>query len=182
MGYVPNNLPREIKNVFNSIRKELSRKLYLKLEPNKEDCPNCLTSATGDSLDKFDSSFVTPVEIFGNIISPSSFSRGRCPVCYGKGYLEQENIVCIRGLVLWNPIGEDSRGDLQRTPVGIEGYNIVQVKADKCYYESLRDCVGAVIDGVDCELQVPPTLRNVGPVEITAVAYFITTDVGHTVR
>lgn len=177
MGLVPSNLGKEIFNKFNIIREESGQYIYIISEPNKQDCPNCI-SINELSSGAFDCSFVTPVEIFGETISPISFTRGRCPVCYGKGVLEQENKTGINCIVRWNPSGTDSRGDLQNMPAGKEGFNVVQIKAPLCYYEIIRDCIKAEIDNIECELLLPPVRRSVGKQNIIVVSYFTSSGVG----
>lgn len=179
---IPSGLKNEIRNRFKTIRQEAHRTIFILSEPEKEDCPNCLSDHTGASINTFDSSFVSPVVIFGETISPTSFNRGKCPICSGTGYLEQESKTGIQALVRWNPTAEDSRGVLAGTEAGREGYNVVQVKADECYYTTLKNAKKAVIDGIECEVLLPPVYRTVGYVDITIVAYFVSVEVGHGVR
>ena len=68
------------------------------------------------------------------------------------------------------------------TVAGKEGYNVVQLKADKYYYEVLRDATKAEIDGIICEVLLPAVYRNVGDVEVSVIVYFTSTDVGHNIR
>lgn len=180
MKLFPPNLNKQIKNVYEEAIKEAGQPICLYLTPNKQDCPNCISNPDGSSLNRYDSSFVAPTEIFGETISPIPFTRGRCRVCRGKGYLEQEVIKRLIAIVRWNPSGAgDSSGDLDYTPAGIEGFNNVLVKAHKCYYDNLRDCEKAVIDGVDCSLLVPPVLRGKGTTDVVAIAFFTSIGPGH---
>jgi len=182
MGLLPPNLSKEIRNKFKTIREETHKTLFIDTLPQKADCPNCLSDYNGASTNVFDSTFVSPVEIFGSTITPTNFTRGRCPVCYGNGQLEQEVRKRIKAIVRWNPSGQDSKGDLEKTPAGIEGFNVVQIKSSVEHYDTLRDAVKATIDGIECEVLLPPVHRGVGGVDVVVVCYFVSTQVGHSSR
>ena len=176
MGLIPKNLAKEIKKKYSTINKEAGETVCLYMEPNKSNCPNCLSDTQNDSLGIFDTTFVAPVEIFGTTYEPVQFNRGRCPICYGSGSIEQEVKKQITCVVRWNPTND---GDMDITQAGKEGLNIVSIKAIKCYYDNVRDCIKAKISGIDCALLNPPVLRHVGLTDITAVAYFVSIDTGH---
>jgi hypothetical protein len=179
MSLIPPNLGKEIRDKFKTARNETSKYIYLYGTPDKEDCPNCLALPDGSSSGTYDSTFTTPVVIFGETITPTSFTRGRCPICSGKGNLEQESKQGIKAIIRWNPSGD---GDLDITAAGLEGYNIVLVKADRKYYEKIRDCNKAEIEGIECVLLSPPTIRFVGSIDVSVIAYFSSKDVGHSIR
>lgn len=182
MKLLPPNLNKEIKKVYSAAIEEVGEPICLYLPPvNKQDCPNCInTYSIGESLNIYDSTFTSPTEIFGSTITPTPFTRGRCPVCSAKGYLEQENIKRVKAIVRWNPSGAgDASGSMDYTPAGVEGFNNVLVKTAKCYYGSLRDCEKAIISGVECKLLVPPVLRHLKTTDIVAIAFFSSTDTGH---
>ncbi len=176
MGMLPPNLGKEIKKMYSQIMNETGEAVCLHMTPNSTDCPNCLSGPQGKSLGIYDSSFVVPVEIYGDTITPQSFTRGRCPVCYGKGVLEQDVEKRITAIVRWNPTND---GDMEQTQAGIEGLNIVSIKSSKCYYDNIRDCVKASISGIDCRLLNPPVLRHIGRTDIVVVAFFTSIDPGH---
>ena len=73
-------------------------------------------------------------------------------------------------------------GEMVFTPGGLEGKNVARKKADKCYYDIIRDSIYAYINGVKCELYLPPALRHVGEVDIMTTAFFVAVEVGHDVR
>ncbi len=180
MGMFPPTIGKELKKVYEAVRKETGEAICLHMTPNSTDCPNCHSNPDGESTNIYDESFVTPVEIYDNTITPTSFNRGRCPVCKGKGVLEQDVEKRITAIVRWNPSGAgDSKGDMDITAAGIEGFNNVLIKIPKCYYNDVRDCVKAVISNIDCKLLVPPVLRHVGKVDVVAVAFFTSIDPGH---
>lgn len=182
MGLLPKNFGRQMKDLFKGFKKEASKTIYVYGEPSKEDCPNCyMATVTGSSTNTYNSSFVTPTVIFGITVTPTPFMRGRCPICRGKGELEQEDKKAINALVRWNPT-DASSGALEHTAAGVEGFNIVQIKASKCYYDILRDCQYVTVDGVKCVLLRPPVLRSIAGTDILTIAYFSSSDVGKSVR
>lgn len=178
---IPSGLKREIRDKFLQLKSELNKVIYIYLEPNKTDCPNCyMTVSSGASTNTFNSSFTTPVVIYGNTITPTLFTRGRCPVCVGKGVLEQENRVGVKCLVRWNP--SDGDGRMLISSAGVEGINIAQIKASECYFESLRDCKYVMIDSIKCELLSPPVIRHLGYQDVMVIAYFSSVKVGSSTR
>lgn len=178
MKLFPGALKNNITNIFNSSLNEVGKYITIYGEPDKTDCPNCLSDNTGKSTGVFDSSFVAPVEIYGETYTPQSFNRGRCPVCFGEGYLTQDQSTGIKALIKWNP----NDGETENTPGGLEGQNIVLVKTAKCYYEIIRDCKKAEVDGVECILERPPVYGSVGDGDVMVIAYFITKKEGNDVR
>ena len=181
---IPPNLSKEIRNKYREVRKDACRVVYIITEPETADCPNCISTSTGSSTGVKDPSFAegATTVIFGQVITGTADFRGRCPICYGKGFLENESRTGIKAIVRWNPTDVNSRGDLVKTEGGIEGLNVVQVKADKCYYSTLRDAKKAIIDGIECSVLLPPVFRYIGNVDITVIAYFVSEEVGHGVR
>lgn len=181
MSIIPSGLKKEINNRYKEIINDIGRIVYIYSTPETQDCPNCFSSpSTGTSIKSFDSSFITPVEIFGNIISPLSFTRGRCPVCKDEGVLKQDVRKGIKSIVRWNPGSDD--GKIIQLPAGREGSNIVSIKTSKCHYNTIRDCIYAMIDGVKCELVEPPVFRNLQYTDIVVIAYFVSVDTGKSVR
>ena len=180
MGTIVTNAIRKIyRDLIKDVVKDLGESIYVYGPPEEADCPNCLYDlTTGQSKNVFDTTFVSAVTIFDKLISPKSFTRGRCPVCKGKGKLYNRAPSNIRALVKWR--SED--GDMEHTPAGVEGSNIVRVKARRSSYERLRDCEYAVIDGVKCLLVKPPVFRGLGKQDELVVAYFQAVDVGHSVK
>lgn len=183
MRMIPSGLKKEMRARHRTLVKEAGRYITIYGQDLKEDCPNCHHDHTGASVNKFNSAFVTPVVIFDTTYSPEPFTRGRCPICEGAGHIAQEDTHRIKTLVLWNPAGvADSKGAFDTTPAGLEGTNVVRIKAAKCYYDIIRDCTKAVIDDVDCSLALPPVLRTSGEIDVMTTAYFVATEVGHNVR
>ena len=170
---------RMYKDLMCQVIKDLGESVLLYYDPDIADCPNChYDRVTKKSKNVFDSSFIAPVTIFGTLISPQPFTRGRCPVCTGEGKLYSYTPITVQGLVKWQP--NDS--EMERTVAGDEGYNIVRVKARKTYYEKIRDCKYAIIDGTKCEIIRPPIFRGLGKQDEVIVAYFEAVETGKSVK
>lgn len=179
MSLTPPGLKNEIRAKFGELIRENSKSICVYSPSLTEGCPNCIEDHTGASTNVYDSGFIAPVTIFDRVITPTPFTRGRCPVCLGKGVLEQEVKSTIKVLVRWNPM---SKGTMEKTPGGIEGANVVLIKASKCHYDLIRDCIKAVVDGVECTLYLPPTIRSEGSVDMAVIAYLVATEVGSSTR
>jgi hypothetical protein len=176
---VTNSIRSQYKSLIKQVIKDLGEGIDVYSAPLKEQCPNCkLDLVTKKSKNVYDTSFTASTVIFGNTIEPQSFSRGRCPVCKGDGYLFSLQPKTIKALVKWDP----DKGDMDKTPAGYEGKNIVRVKASKSYYSYIRDCEYAYIDGVKCELFKPPTRRGLGATDELVVAYFQAVETGKSVK
>ena len=170
---------RIYKDLMRQVIKDLGQSVSLYHDPDVADCPNCIWDRVSKkSKNIFDSSFVTPVTIFETLISPQSFTRGRCPVCKGEGKLYNYTPIIVQALVKWDP----GKSDSERTVAGVEGFNVVRIKARKTYYEKIRDCNYAIIDGVRSELVKPPILRGLGKQDEVVVAYFEAVEVGKSVK
>lgn len=176
---VTSAIRKTYRDLIKDVVKDLGESIFVYGAPTKTDCPNCFSDlVTGKSKNVFDSSFVAPVIIFEVVITPTSFTRGRCPVCRGEGNLTSVIPANVQALVKWNP----SDSELEKTPVGFEGKNIVRIKARKTHYTRLRDCEYALIDGVRCALSSPPVFRGLGKQDELVVAFFQAAEVGHNVK
>jgi len=170
---------RIYKNLIKDVVKDLGESVLVYGAPDSEDCPNCLRDlVTGTSKGVFDSTFVVSVVIFDVTITPQAFTRGRCPVCKGDGFLFSRTATIVRALVKWNP----QDGELENTPAGVEGQNIVRIKARSSNYAVIRDNEYVTIDGVKCELVKPPVYRGLGAQDELVVAFFKAVQVGKNVK
>ncbi len=96
------------KELIKQVIEDLHKPILAHMPPEKADCPNCIwDSANNKSSGVFQASFVSPVTIFGNLITPNAFTRGRCPVCFGVGYLTRTVTRNLKALVKWNLKGSD---------------------------------------------------------------------------
>jgi len=168
------------RDLIKEVVEDLHKPILISLPPAKEDCPNCIwDSINRRSSGKFDASFVTPVVIFGNTITPTSFSRGRCPICAAVGYLEELTERNVKALVRWNPGAAE---DIEYTPVGREGKSVVRIKVLRSDFDLVRTAVSFLVDGVRCELLRPPTIRGLGIQEELVVAYLLEVEPGTNIK
>lgn len=176
---VTNSIRKTYKDLIKQVIADLGQTILVYSPPEKEDCPNCLHDlVTGESKNIFNSSFVTPVTIFGAEVSPQSFTRGRCPICRGQGYLTNYSPTNVRALVKWDV----ADGEIKNTPSGLEGSNLVRIKCAATYYETIRDAEYFVVNGVRCELFKPPTRRGLGKQYEMTVAFLTAVEIGHSVK
>lgn len=168
------------KDLIKQVVEDLHKPILVFSPPEKEDCPNCKwDSINKTSSGKFQDSFVTPVVIFGNTISPNNFQRGRCPVCYGAGYLEQEAKRNVKALVKWNPSAAE---DIESLPVGREGKALVRIKVLRADFDLINNATHFLVDGVKCETIKPPTIRGLGTQEELVIAFLQEVEPGKDVK
>ena len=170
------------KDLIKQTVEDLNKPIKAFLPPDSLDCPNCIYDAVNNkSSGKFQSSFTVPVVIFGNTISPRSFNRGRCPVCFGAGKLVNQDAAVknLKALVKWNPRNADT---LLITPVGREGAPVVRIKVLRSDFDTIVTADYFQVDGVRCELVEPPTIRGLGTQEELVVAFLLATEVGSDVK
>jgi len=148
------------------------------------DCPNCIwDSINKKSSNVSDVSFTVPVTIFAGtdqerLISPASFTSGRCPVCLGEGQLFTEKEVCIPAMINYLS-ASDRGGRFLDLPAGREGVNLMIVKTLACHYELLlNNYVFVVHNRVKCEKFQPPALRGLGGEEAVCEMVLQTTEAG----
>lgn len=171
------------KEYIKAVIEDLHKPIIAHMSPEKADCPCCIwDSVNGKSSGTFNTSFVSPILIFGKTINPIPFTRGRCPVCHGVGYLTNPVIKRLKAPVRWNPRTNGDFQDFQITPAGREGKAIVRIKVSRKDYETIRDAEYFTVDGVRCELNAPITIRSLGQQEELVVAYLTATEVGSDVK
>jgi len=171
---------KQYKDLIKQVVEDLHKPIIVSLPPSKEDCPNCIYDYINKkSSGHFDSSFTVPVVIFGNTINPVSFSRSRCPVCFGEGHLEEAVNRSVKALVKWNPT---PASDLEIIPVGREGVAVVRIKVLRADFDLVNTAVSFLVDGVRCEMIRPPTIRGLGTQEELVVAFLQEVEVGKDVK
>jgi len=168
------------KNTIRNVIKGLGRKVEVYKQPKKQECPNCY-------YDKFTESSTgkckwTAVEALtkqgeyetggGEDIRYRYFKFGRCPVCRGQGYLTTQRRVWADCLVTWDPSARNN--SVTYTPAGTEGSTIVQLKTDPKYYDLFKNSARIVVDGVECKISRPPTLRGLGTQSVLIITAFTT--------
>lgn len=168
------------KDLIKEVIEDLHKPITVFSPPLKEDCPNSIWDPINKTdSGQFDSSFVSPVVIFGETISPINFTRGRCPVCRGVGYLEKEVSRSAKALVKWNPNTAD---DVESLPVGREGKAVVRIKVLRADFDLINNATHFIVDGVKCELIRAPTIRGLGTQEELVIAFLLEVEPGTNVK
>lgn len=182
---VPKSIKQQFKKLTQQLVLDLSQPLRIIQEsPMFVDCPNCVwDSINKKSSNVFQASFTVPLTIFSStdqerVISPVSFTEGRCPVCIGEGQLFTRKEICIPAMI--NFINRSDRGgryfDL---PVGKEGVNFLVVKTLACHYELLlNNEIFVIHNNVKCEKFQPPYVRGMGGEEAVTEMVLQTTEAG----
>lgn len=174
------DIRKTYKNTIKQVIKELNKPITAHMPSTKTDCPNChFDSVNNMSSGVFDASFVSSMTIYGQTISPQPFTRGRCPVCYGQGVLEQQVVQPLKALVKWNPKSDDVSVP---TPAGREGKPFVRIKVAREDYEYVSGAEYFIVDGVKCILSGGPTPRGLGTQEELIVAFLVAVEVGSDVK
>jgi hypothetical protein len=152
--------------------------------PNFVDCPNCIwDSINKKSSNVFDASFVVPITIFSGtsderLITPISFTVGRCPVCIGEGQLFTKKEICIPAMVNYLSAA-DRGGRYSDLPAGKEGVNFMIVKTLACHYDLLaNNQIFIVHNNIKCEKFQPPFMRGLGGEEAVCEMLLQTTEAG----
>lgn len=181
---VSRKLQKQYGVITKNLIKSMGESVKVYKEPTTIDCPNCLRDEINQkSSGIFDSTFTTSTTIFSGtvcqkVISPKSFTVGRCPVCKGTGQLECSDRSDITALVTFRSTDSDFL-DLSG---GREGENTAILKADKKHYALIRDAkYFEVKKNIKMELIRPPILRGVGT-EVLVVADIMTVKPGHSVK
>jgi len=181
---IPKSVKKKFKKITQQIVSDLSQRLRIIQEsPSFVDCPNCVwDSINKKSSNVFQSSFTAPTTIFAStdqerVISPVSFTEGRCPVCIGEGQLFTTKEICIPAMV--NFISGDRGGRFSDLPIGKEGVNFLVLKTLACHYELLlNNEIFIVHNNVKCEKFSPPFVRGLGGEEAVTEMVLQTTEVG----
>jgi len=183
---VPKKVRKEYKDLVQRLILDLSQQLVIVQEsPMFVDCPNCIwDSINRKSSNVFDASFTVPVAIFQStsderIISPFSFTAGRCPVCIGEGQIFTHKEVCIPAMVNFVSATSPTTGGFISTAAGKEGVNALVVKTLACHYELLLNNEVFFIHGnVKCVKYKPPFLRGMGGEDAVCEVILQTADEG----
>lgn len=155
------------KKTILSVVNDLGRSVEIYKEPTKYECFNCyFDSLTGKSTNKCKWTLAETIqkqneyESSGGIgLRYKYFSRGRCPICRGNGYLETTRKTRITCKVTWSP--KDDNDNLY-TIVGKEGETVVELKTDPKYYNTFKNATKVFVDNVECKIAAPPIMRGLG--------------------
>jgi hypothetical protein len=176
------NTKRKFRKAIRDVIKGLSRKVLIYKQPIKSECTNCFydkmtASSTGkckwtptQAQEKSDAWAAA-----GNLtLRYKYFLRGRCPVCFGQGYIETKRKTWADCLVTWDPSARGSSNQMVYTPAGTEGSTIVQLKTDPKYFDIFKNCDYIVVDNVECKISRPPILRGLGNQSVLIITAFTT--------
>ena len=153
--------------------KGLSRKVLIYRQPLKRECPNCyFDKMTNRSSGKCK---WTPAEAASkDSANYKYFKFGRCPICKGQGYLETQRKTYADCGVTWNPYERGFANEMMYTPAGTEGSTLVRLKTHPKYYDTFKNCVKIIVDGVECKLSRPPIMRGLGTQALLIIHAFTT--------
>jgi hypothetical protein len=158
----------------------LSRKVTIYRQPVKSECPNCFfDKMTNRSTGKCKWTFVeASAKQYalgeGAAVRYKWFKFGRCPICFGQGYLETQRKTWAKCLVTWNPAERGGGNEMMYTPAGTEGSTIVRLKTNPNHFNDFKNCEKLVIDGVECKVARPPVMRGLGTQAILVITAFTT--------
>lgn len=183
---VTKRMKQDYKKAMTQLVKDLSQQITIVQEsPMFVDCPNCVwDSINKKSSNVYDSSFTMPTTIFPStseerIISPISFTEGRCPVCIGEGQIFTSKEICIDAMVNFLSGTGSRESSYASLPVGKEGVNLVVVKTLACHYELLlNNFVFFINNNVKCVKFKPPIVRGLGSEDVVCETIMQTADEG----
>jgi len=175
---VSKNVKKHFKDVLNSFVKDLGRSVEVLKKPIKYECFNCyFDKLTNTSTNTCRWTLLETLsnqqayEDSGGIgIKYKYFSKSRCPVCKGKGFLETIRKQRVDCKINWNP---NDVLDLGVSPAGIEDKLLVELKTDPKYYKLFNTCISMKIDDVSCKLFKSPILRGLGNKAILVVIAYV---------
>lgn len=186
------NTKRKHQRAIRDVIKGLSRRILIYKQPVKSECPNCFyDKLTNRSTGKCkwtvaeaeqkqaEYSGVNPDTAVGCNTSPTNirykwFKFGRCPICYGKGYLVTKRRTWADCLVTWDPSSGGAANELIYTPAGTEGSTVVRLKTHPKYFDTFKNCDYLVVDGINCKVSRPPILRGLGVQAVLIIIAFTT--------
>jgi len=166
---IPNRVKKDYKRKVQQLITDLSQDLVVVQEsPLFVDCPNCIwDSINKKSSNIFDATFISSTTIFAatsdsRLITPISFTEGRCPVCIGEGQIFTNKEICIKAMV--NFFSETGRrGSFMSEAAGKEGISLVIIKTLPCNYKLLlQNEVFFINSNVKLAKFKPPFLRGLG--------------------
>ena len=184
------NTKRKHQKAIRDVIGGLSRKVLIYRQPIKSECPNCFYDKLTDrstgkckwTLEEANSKQADYAASNPNAETCSTkpatnirykwFRFGRCPICYGKGYLETKRRSWANCLVIWDP--SSRANDVVYTPAGTEGSTIVQLKTNPKYYDAFKNADYIVVDGINCKISRPPILRGLGVQAVLIITAFTT--------
>jgi len=172
----------KFKHAIRDVVDGLSQKVLIYKQSVKSECQNCyFDKMTNRSTGKCTSSSIIEAENKQTALGDGApirykwFKFGRCPICFGKGYLETQRRTWAKCIVSWDPSERGGGNMITYTPAGTEGSTVVRLKCDPKYYDEFKNCEKIVVDGIECKISRPPVLRGLGN-QALLIVYAFTTD------
>jgi hypothetical protein len=168
MPRVPKSVQKRYRKVIQEVVEDLSDEITILNPSSVVDCPDCyLDELTGKSSNVFDVGFLVPVVVFAGTssertITPTPFTRGRCPICFGEGKLEATSVSTIKALIDFFPNEVGFPPGLEYAPYGRDGKVFAILKTHERHYEVLLNSLGIVFRGKRYEVIFPPVFTGVG--------------------
>lgn len=165
------------KKILNSFINDLSRSVEVFKKPIRHECPNCFyDKLTNTSTNTCKWTLIETMqkqheyEDSGGIgVRYKYFSKGRCPVCKGKGVLEVIRKQWVDCKINWNPL---DNSDILSGASGLDNKLLVELKTNPKYIKLFSNCDTMKIDEISCKLYKPPVLRGLGNEAILVVIAF----------
>ena len=181
---ITKKVKQQYKRIMQQLVEDLSQNLVIVQEsPMFVDCPNCIwDSINKKSANVFDSTFTSSVTIFQNtdqerVITPISFTSGRCPVCVGEGQLFTNKEVCVPAMINFMSPSSSRGAEFLSSAAGKEAQNFLVVKTHACHHDLLVDNEVFFVHGnIKCTKFRPPILRGLGGDEAVAEIMLQTAD------
>ncbi|MBV5346629.1 hypothetical protein JZU46_00130 [bacterium] len=177
MVLINRHIKKQYKKTLNLLIKDLGRSVEVIKKPVKYECFNCyfdkLTNTSTNecrwALQETLQKQQEHVDSGGVGLRYKYFSKSRCPICKGKGFLETVRRQWVDCKVTWNPDGSE---ELNAGISGTAGKVLVELKANPKYYKLFSNCITIKVDDIICKLFKPPILRGLGNESILIVIAF----------
>ncbi len=174
---VSNYTKARYKKIVGSLINDLSKAVEVFKKPLKNECPNCYFDKTTNTstntcrwtLPETLQKQQEYVNSGGIGIRYKFFSKSRCPICKGKGFLEVFRKQWVNCKVTWNPL---DTSDFLVGPSGIDTKLLVELKTDPKYLQLFSTCDTIKIGDISCKLYKPPIVRGLGNDSILVVIAF----------
>ena len=158
----------------------LGKPVLVYKQSSKHNCDNCyFDETTNKSTNKCKWTLIESLQkqndfesSGGSGIRYKYFSKGRCPVCSGKGFLETVRRMRIKCKVTWNPSSKSYDNAIVFTSAVTEGAILVELKTNPKYLDLFNNSTKIVVDNVECVLASVPVIRGIGNDSILVVLLF----------
>lgn len=165
------------KRTLNNLISDLGRPVEVMKKPVKYECFNCYyDKLTNSSTNTCKWTLIETLQKQqehadngGVGLRYKFFSKSRCPICKGKGFLETTRKQKIKCKITWNPTDNDA---LTFGESGVEGKILVELKTDPKYHKLFSDSVSITVDDLACKLFKPPVLRGLGNEAVLVIIAF----------